>query len=446
MEPELVQESPDERDIRIPARPRGCPGCDRSRAAAPGKTITNDMAGPPIPKRGSALTIGWMQRALDAASGAGLPAIADMLVEDIGSGSGALGEILRCTMEYRQDGGEAPGSVVVKLCSSDRRNARVARLFDMYRREYGCFRLLAPHMPIRLPTLLYGAWEEPHRFVLVLEDLRGMEAADQISGASPSQARRAIRGAADLHGRFWNKLDQPPASSFLASVRHRRRWVSQLLYLICLAPCLRRFGGLFSDNMRRLAEAYGPRVVIHMDELSSGPQTLTHGDFRLENMFFGAAGSDAFTVIDWQASGLVANGLYDVAYFMVTSVPTEVRRDIERDALEEYHSVVSRTASEDFSLADCWRRYRETMLNMLVPCVCACGGLDMTNPRMRELGETTVQRTLDAIRDLEAHEFLPGGGSPVAPAQAFPILSAGAYGVYRALYRLFGPRTQPSPT
>ena len=292
------------------------------------------MANSPIPERGSALTAEWMRQTLGAGAATGFPAIRDMVVEDIGTGAGALSEILRCTMRYEDDGAGAPESVVVKLCSSDNKSLRIARLLGMYRREYNFFRQLAPHLPIGLPALLYGDWEESgHRFVLVLEDLQGMEVMDQISGAGAAQARRAIRGVAELHGQFWNRLDRPPVASFLASVRPPRRWVSQLLYLTCLAPCMKRFGSLFSNRKRRLAEAYGPRVAVHMDELARGPRTLTHGDFRLENMFFGTGESDAFTVIDWQAAGMIGNGLYDVAYFMVTSVPTEVRRDIERDAL-----------------------------------------------------------------------------------------------------------------
>lgn len=400
------------------------------------------MTNPPIPERGSALTADWMGQALAAGGASNLPAITNMEVEDIGAGAGALSEILRCTLRYEDDGPGVPGSVVVKLSSSDNKSLRIARLLGMYRREYSCFRQLAPHLPIGLPALLYGDWEEAgHRFVLVLEDLRGMEAMDQISGASAARARRAIRGIAELHGQFWNRLDRPPVASFLASVRPPRRSVSQLLYLICLAPCMKRFGSLFSNKMQHLAKAYGPRVAIHMDELDAGPRTLTHGDFRLENMFFGDGQSDAFTVIDWQAAGIVGNGLYDVAYFMVTSVPSEVRRDIERDALKEYHEIVCGMGARDFSWEDCWSRYRQSVLNMLVPCVCACGGLDMTNPRMRALGEKLVQRTLVAIEDLDAHEFLPGGGRPLAPVRAFPIVSRSAYEAYNVLYRLCGPRT-----
>lgn len=400
------------------------------------------MANLPIPARGSALTADWMGRALAAGGASDLPAITDMEVEDIGTGAGALSAILRCTMRYEDVGAGGPESVVVKLCSADRKSLRIARLLGMYRREYGCFRQLAPHLPISLPALLYGDWDETgHRFVLVLEDLRGMEAMDQIAGAGATRARRAIRGIAELHGQFWNRLDRPPGASFLASVRPPGRLVSQLLYLICLAPCMKRFGRLFPHRMRHLAKAYGPRVAVHMDELEAGPQTLTHGDFRLENMFFGAGQSDAFTVIDWQATGMIGNGLYDVAYFMATSVPSEVRRDIEREALREYHEIVCSMGAKDFSWEDCWSRYRQSVLNMLVPCVCACGGLDMTNPRMHALGEKLVQRTLVAIEDLDAYEFLPGGGRPLTPVRAVPILSRSAYEAYSVLYRLCGPRT-----
>ena len=209
---------------------------------------------------------------------------------------------------------------------------------------------------------------------------------------------------------------------------------------------MKRFGSLFSKRMRRLAEAYGPRVGVHMDELESGPQTLTHGDFRLENMFFGAGEGDAFTVIDWQAAGMIGNGLYDVAYFMVTSVPSEVRRDVERDACGSITRSSGRMGAKDFSNKRLLEPLSPERAEIcFVPCICACGGLDMTNPRMRALGETMVQRTLAAIEDLDAHEFLPGGGRPLAPVRAFPILSRSAYEAYKVLYGLCGPRTWRSP-
>ena len=307
----------------------------------------------------------------------------------------------------------------------------------MYKREYACFRQLAPHLQVGLPRLLYGDFEDSsHRFVLVLEDLGGMERMDQIAGAGAARARRAIRGAAELHGQFWNRLDRPPLSHFFASVGRPQAWLSQLIYLICLAPCLKRFGRLFAGRMRNLAEAFGPRVIDHMHRLESGPQTLTHGDFRLDNMFFGEGDAGDFTVIDWQATGLVGDGLYDVAYSMTSSVSTEVRRGIEREALKEYHDVLCETGVRDFTFEQCWRHYRRNMLGMLVPSVCAGGGLDMGNERIRRLGETMLRRTLAAIEDLDAAEFMPAGSGVMTAANALSILSSVAYKAYGLACRL----------
>ena len=169
--------------------------------------------------------------------------------------------------------------------------------------------------------------------------------------------------------------------------------------------------------------------------LSAGPQTLTHGDFRLENMFFGGAGTDDFTVIDWQTSGLIGNGVYDVAYFMVSSVPTEVRRRIEREVLEEYHDVVCSTGATDFTFEDCWRSYRQNILGMLVPAVCAGGALDMSNERIRTLGEAMLKRTLAAIEDQDAAELLPSRSRFPNPTNVFSTLSLCSYSMYKFAYR-----------
>ena len=399
---------------------------------------------PAIPENEKAVDADWMQRALSFGGAADLPAMRNVVVENIGAGSGALGEILRCTITYLDAAAQGPGSVVVKLAGSDRKSLRIARALSLYKREYGCFRQLAPTMRLGLPRLFYGDLDDAsHRFVLVLEDLRGMESVDQIAGAGAERIGRAIRGAADLHGQFWNRLDRPPLSDFFASVGRQKAWLSQLIYLICLAPCLERFGGLFSDRMRTLAVTFGPAVAAHMHHLATGPQTLTHGDFRLDNMFFAAGDGDDFTMIDWQTSGLIGDGLYDMAYFMTTSVSTETRRGIERQAVKEYCDRLRDSGVSDVSFEQCWQRYRRNVLGMLVPGICAGGGLDMGNERIRALGETMLRRTFAAIEDLDAAELMPARGGLMSAANALSTMSACAYGAYSLSWRLCRPRVRP---
>ena len=70
--------------------------------------------------------------------------------------------------------------------------------------------------------------------------------------------------------------------------------------------------------------------------------TITHNDFRLENLFFTKEGSgpnDAKTAafIDFQlmASGIPAT--QDIMYFLMNSVPTEWRRENELALLNAYY-------------------------------------------------------------------------------------------------------------
>ena len=123
-------------------------------------------------------------------------------------------------------------------------------------------------------------------------------------------------------------------------------------------------------------------------------------------MFFGADDGDDFAAVDWQVSG-IASGLYDVAYFLSSSVAPEIRREIEREALAEYHEVVRSMGAANFTIEECWRSYRQVMLGCLMTPIVAGGQLDFTNDRSRRLAEVFLTRTLTAIDDLDAREFLP---------------------------------------
>ena len=364
---------------------------------------------PPIPETEQDITAAWVQQALTADGLTASPTIADVAVENIGAGVGMVGTILRCHLTYQGDAATMPETVIVKLHSSHLGTFRTARSLNLYRREYAYYRHLAPHVPLRSPALLYGDFDDrDHRFVLVLEDLGDMATVDQIDGASAAQTITALRAIARMHGRYWNQVDRPPVSGFHDSADPERRRLVQNVYQASLPAALDRLGDLFPDRMRRLAEAYGNGIVEHMDALAAGPLTFGHGDFRLDNVFFGTEGSDDFAVVDWQVCG-VRSGLYDVAYFLSSSVPVEVRRQIEGEAVDEYHQVIRSMGVDDFTREECWHSYRQNMLSCFQTPIIAGGQLDLSGERSRQLADAFLTRTLTAIDDLEAEEFLPGG-------------------------------------
>ena len=124
----------------------------------------------------------------------------------------------------------------------------------MYRREFSFYRDVAPASSLRAPALLYGDFDaRTHRFALVLEDLRNMTAADQVRGATPEQARRAVREVAGLHGKYWDRVAPLPADfhEMLAP------WVwsaLQVAYLRSLPRNLSLLSGSWPEEVRDLAE------------------------------------------------------------------------------------------------------------------------------------------------------------------------------------------------
>ena len=364
---------------------------------------------PVIPHRAAAITADWMQSALLAGGASGSPPIASVTVESIGEGMGLLASLARCHLTYDDAEHEGPDSVVVKLPGPDPKSLEMSKSQQLNRREFTFYSRIAPHAPIRSPVLLYGDFEESSdRFVFVLEDLGAMTSVDQIEGLNAAQTMTAVRSLARLHGHFWNKRDHPALAFCYDSTHPGLRPLAQLGYMGYLPAALDNFGHLFSGPRRRLAESFGSGIVDYIAGVAAGPRTFTHGDFRADNMFFGSGDQDDFAVVDWQVSGL-SSGLSDLAYFLGASVSTELRREIERDAVEEYHAIVHGMGTEDFTFDDCWRLYRQSMLGRLMISVFVCGGLNQADHRSRLLVETGVQRILTAIEDLDADEFLPGG-------------------------------------
>ena len=388
------------------------------------------------------ITAEWMQEALVAGAKATSPRLEAIEVENLGATTNAFGILLRCHLIARDDSSPLAETVIVKLSGTDRKTLRFAKWLSLHRREHDYYRRLAQHTPIRSPSLHYGEFNaRDHRFVLVLEDLHPMVTIPQAVGVDGARAHLAIREVARMHGRYWGAVDRPPVSGLYDNFNPGCTRILQTAYLVCLPTALERFGDYFSPKMRIFAEELGPRLVSHFANVALGPRTLSHGDYRAENMFFGGGTEDDFAVIDWQGCGSGC-GLADVAYFLATSVPVDARRQMERETLEEYHDIICRMGARNFTFEDCWRSYRQNILGAFMACILGCGGFDLTDRRRRDLVTALLRRTLAAVEDLDAEEFLPARERILTPGHAFSTLSRWGYGVYRLTRRMGRKKSQ----
>ena len=390
----------------------------------------------PLVERADDITAVWMQQALAAGGASDFPPLDAVEVERLSDVTNALGNLFRCRLVATGGAAADPASVIVKLPTSNALAFRLARWLALHRREYVYYRDIAPHCQVRVPSLLYGDLDaDSHRFVLVLEDLGGMDAIPQSVGVGPERARRAIREIAGLQGRFWEATDDPALSACGAFLTTRESRIMQTLYLLTLPAAFERFGDSFTSATRALADAFGTRIVAHFAALADGPKTIVHGDYRGDNVLFGSANQDDLAVIDWQGCG-IGCGMYDVAFFLGTSVTVDERRRIERDALGEYHEIVLRMGARNYSLDDCWRSYRRNMLGTLMPMVIGCGGLDMSDPKLVDQTRELLARVLTAVEDLGAGQFLPDRDRLFSPGGTFSVLSRCGYEAYSFLLGL----------
>ena len=364
----------------------------------------NDLS---IPIHKGDLTTAWLNSAMQDAHGQSIDQINDVDVETIGTGVGLVGGLYRCKLNYAAPTGTGPSSVVVKIRSEDPKSLKVAKTFLLYQKEVAFYRDIATSIPMAVPKLYYCDFDQKsHDFVLVLEDLDYMTASSQLTGGTEEQGRLAIRHAARFHARFWAKVDQRPLDGYFSLVAPSFTMKIHIGFHNSVPKVLDVFDRELSRAAKDLIRAFGDDLSGHYHDMALGPRTLTHGDYRLDNMFFGQPGDTELVVIDWQTNG-IGIGMADVAYFMAGSVEPNVRQAIERDAIAEYHEITVQEGGAQWNAEECWQAYRKSFVAAMTVPVIAAGELSLDNERAFELVQIGIQRMNAAIEQLDVAEFMP---------------------------------------
>jgi hypothetical protein len=320
------------------------------------------------------------------------------------AGSGVFGELTRLRLGYQDRQPGDPESLVLKLPSRSPTNRARGRLFQLYERETRFYTELAAGVDLRVPRCYWaGSTRESDGSGLLLEDLDGMGTSDLYQGISAERARLAVQRLGVAHAQWWD-----------CESRRDSRWIPRLNGRV-----MRQLGQVYRQNWPAFATLRGgtlpaeamdlaAEVGIHFDELleaiSRPPLTIAHGDFRVDNLFFGEGGDDALVVIDWQLV-CQGRGAYDVAYLLCQSMDIADRRRHETDVLRAWHDVLLECGVTGYSFDDAFHDYRLAVL-VCFGCVVAGTSLDRPGYDRRALGEQQAQRTFTAALDLDARSLL----------------------------------------
>lgn len=322
-----------------------------SKALAP---LRHDpAAGYPVVEFAEGLTAGWLNNVLKARGLIAQSRVTGVVQTPVGNG--LLGTNVRLQLSYDRPEAGAPASLVAKLAAVGEVSRDAGAGLQLYRRETRFYQEIAPLLKAGLPQTLFADISDDGRiFTLLFEDLAPARGGDQLAGCSVADAEAAMDAAAALHAPLWGDAELPALP-----------WLNRkfMVGMYCekfppsVAMIKPRFAALLEPGagevLDRFAACIRPFFALH-----TAPWTITHQDFRLDNMLFDARGGALpVAVLDWQTL-LPGPGVLDVSYFIGAGLLPEARRTHEQALMRRYHAALLDGGVRGYNWERCWHDYR----------------------------------------------------------------------------------------
>jgi thiamine kinase-like enzyme len=313
--------------------------------------------------------------------------------ERFGEGAGVIGMVCRIHL----DADDGPASLIAKFPSPAPANRFVAHTYDMYGREVNFYQHVASRLRLRTPACYYAAFDaDSQDFVLLIEDLQGYRTGDQVAGCTLAEAKDIIEALAALHASTWQSDDLPNVKLHDAPMQREGMIAG---FKLGWPAVLERFADLVPQSALRIGDRYPDQVPKLLERMCRPPVCLSHGDVRIDNVFYG---DGEIALVDWQAVCLSAPE-HDVAYFITQSVPKSVRA--EEDLLLHYHRALT-GHGVDYPLDACRQRYEICALYFLCYAIVIAGTLDMGNERGVQLARSILDGAMSALEEMGSFRLI----------------------------------------
>jgi len=318
-------------------------------------------------------------------------------------GTGQMADTFRLAVSYEPDGA-GPESLVAKFASGDQRSHATGRVLRAYEAEVRFYGEVAERVTARVPELILAAFD-PHEawFTLLLEDICDASPGDQIIGCDADEAAAALVGMAGLHAPCWAAPDLE-SLEWLNRSTPRSDAVTAELVAGVLPGFLERYGNRLKAEHVALIETFITNLGRWLSS-RTGPRTLVHGDYRLDNLLFPRSGGSP-VVVDFQTV-VWGPAAYDLAYFLGGCLTEEVRRAHESDLVSDYHRRLSAGGVIGYPVAQLRDDYRRESLGGVMMAVGAAMLVQQTE-RGDEMFLTSAARHSQHALDLDALDVLEG--------------------------------------
>ena len=360
----------------------------------------------PDPNRLKDVTPAWLGACLRQSGAARDAEVTRFEAEPIGLGRGFAGRLYRVRLHYDRAVPGAPATLIAKFAADHAGTREMLDELGFYGKEVRFYREVAERVPLPTPRCYLASYDpEAHGFVLLLEDLAPAAAADLAAGLSLPQAKDVLAQLARTHARFWDRTDGlewlAPGAELMRSFRRR--------YQGSLTAFEAHFGARF-PYLVRVARQCG--WILEGEEfmrnLHKSPQTLTHADLHLANLFFPTAEGGRFAVVDWQNVMLSRHGASDVARIVGLGLRPESRRAHEDALLRHYHAALLAEGVRGYGLRMLRLRYREELAAQVLVAVVVFETLDFDVEGGEQMTQMFIERLCFALEDAHVAALLAG--------------------------------------
>lgn len=331
-----------------------------------------------IPQTADELTPAWFTSTVGAKLNAVVTDVPN--ITTIGEGIGFLGALYRCELSWNRDDEELPRSVIVKVPALPGTNRSSGETIQAYEREIVAYRDLGHDMGLPMPRFFHAemdpnpaSWLIPifnflfeklpmaavnwlllrliglsgkvqRRYVLVMEDIHDARPPTQTEGGSLEDTEAALGVLATFHSHHWMRQDTVDEHDIIWPIDQTPK-VWQCSFRRNRDEFAETFSHIVSDEQMARLDEIDQRADKITSQLAAAPWTLSHGDYRLDNILFRPDGS--MVVLDYQGI-LKARPGFDVAYFITTALTAEHRHEEER-LLRIYHDALVAAGVSDYS-------------------------------------------------------------------------------------------------
>lgn len=343
----------------------------------------------------------WLTEVLRAAGVIDAQRVVEVAAEPVGTGQ--MADSVRLHLTYDAPAPRGPSTVVGKFTPADDTSRSTALALRTSEVEVRFYQEVAHTVRVRTPRCYFADVDASSaEFALVLQDMAPARQGDQMAGCTVDEASLALAELARLHAPRWGD----PALDHLPWLERRDAGDDgggELLRIL-FDGFVERYGADLDDSVLGVGRRLFPRIHDYLRP-RSGPRTVQHADYRLDNLLFGTdPRAPTVTVVDWQTVTL-GPGPADVSYFLGAGLMPEERRAHEQALLHDYHQQLVADGVEGFAWDDCMTGYRRHAYAGYLMAVGASMLVERTE-RGDEMFLTMARRHAAQVLDLDSESLL----------------------------------------